>query len=210
MKGVLIFDFDGVLADTRAFMLATAGEVCSQLGYPCTPQPADLEALDPMSFDNLGRHLGIPQELVPEFTRRNLQAFGSPPEPMPLFAGWEQVIPRLATSCRLGLVTGNSAGAVRSFLHHYQLAQYFAMILTLEDPGERADKVRRITLALDGKSDRTYLVGDAVSDIRAARQAGIRSVAVSWGHQSLDKLQRAGPDRVIHTPQDLLSLVELP
>ena len=207
MNPVFIFDFDGVLADTQAFMLASSGEICSQLGYPCTPRPADQEVLETMSWDLLGRQLGLPEELLPEYTRRSLQAFNQRAEPFPIFAGWRQVIPKVAAASRLGLVTGNGAAAVRRFLDHYDLAAYFEKILTLEDPGDRVDKVRRITLTLDGDGSRTYLIGDAVSDIRAARQAGILSVVVPWGHQSLARLRQAGPDIILETPADLLGLL---
>jgi phosphoglycolate phosphatase len=53
-----------------------------------------------------------------------------------------------------------------------------------------------------------YYVGDAVSDILAARQVSVKSVAVGWGHQSLSKLVKAQPDHVIHAPQELIEAFE--
>jgi phosphoglycolate phosphatase-like HAD superfamily hydrolase len=206
MTDILIFDFDGVLADTRPFMLQTAGEICTQLGYPCTPTPADQEALEAMSFDNLGRQLGIPEEKVPEFTRRNLIAFNTHPEPMPAFNGIEQVIPQLATRFRLGLVTGNGEGVVRKYLEYHGLKSYFEVVLSLEEPGSRVEKIQRILATLGNGTGRAYMIGDAVSDIHAARQAGISSVAVAWGHQSLSKLRKAEPDIIIEKPADLLTV----
>jgi phosphoglycolate phosphatase-like HAD superfamily hydrolase len=47
------------------------------------------------------------------------------------------------------------------------------------------------------------MIGDAVSDIRAARAAGIKSVAVTWGHQSRQKLSQEAPDLIIDEPEDL-------
>jgi phosphoglycolate phosphatase-like HAD superfamily hydrolase len=40
-----------------------------------------------------------------------------------------------------------------------------------------------------------------------AREAAVTSVAVTWGHQSEPKLRSAGPDYLVHTPQELLSLL---
>jgi phosphoglycolate phosphatase len=51
------------------------------------------------------------------------------------------------------------------------------------------------------------LVGDAVSDIRAARDASVKSIAVSWGHQSLSKLMDAKPDYLVRSPWELLELL---
>jgi AHBA synthesis associated protein len=209
MTDIIIFDFDGVLADTRQFMLQMSGEVCTQLGHPCTPTPADQEALPAMSFDNLGRQLGIPEEKIPEYTRRILDAFNTHPEPMPAFHGMEQIVPQLADHFRLGLVTGNGGGMVRKFLSHYRLDGCFEIVLSLEDPGSRVEKVQRILSTLGNGAGQAYMIGDSVSDIHAARQAGISSVAVAWGHQSLAKLRRANPDLIAEKPADLLTIFPL-
>jgi len=50
------------------------------------------------------------------------------------------------------------------------------------------------------------MIGDAVSDIRAAREAGIISVAIGWGHQSKEKLITENPDILVDQPEDLLTL----
>jgi phosphoglycolate phosphatase-like HAD superfamily hydrolase len=205
MTDILIFDFDGVLADTRPFMLQKTGEICAQLGHPCTPTSADQEVLDVMSFGNLGRQVGLSEDKVPEYTRRILAAFNTHPEPMLAFAGIDQILPQLADRFRLGLVTGNGGGVVRKFLAHYGLESCFEMVLSLEDPGSRVEKIRRILSALGNGAGEVYMIGDAVSDIHAARQAGISSVAVAWGHQSLAKLRQAGPDIILEKPADLLT-----
>ena len=57
-------------------------------------------------------------------------------------------------------------------------------------------------------NDAAYYVGDAVSDIHAARQAEVQSVAVGWGHQSLGRLSNARPDHIVHTPREIIELFE--
>jgi len=204
MTDILIFDFDGVMADTRQFMLETTGEICAQLGYPCTPTPADLEALDVMSFVTLGRQVSLPEQLIPEYSRLILAAFNEHPEAMPAVDGIGRVIEQLAAGYRLGLVTGNGASVVRKYLAYYRLGSVFEVIITLEDPGSRVEKIQRIVAALGNGQGQAYMIGDAVSDIQAARQAGVRSVAAAWGHQTLAKLRQAGPDMVVEQPADLL------
>ncbi len=38
----------------------------------------------------------------------------------------------------------------------------------------------------------------------AAKAAGVNGVAVTWGHQSKDKLNLEDPDKIIERPEDLL------
>jgi AHBA synthesis associated protein len=208
MNKVLIFDFDGVLADTCDFMLRNAEIASRELGYPSKPSKEDLEALDAMTFDALGRRLGIPDDLVPEFTRRNLELFNTHPQPMPAFPGMPQLLVRLSRGNRIGIVTGNGSAVVQAYLDYYGLNEYIEIIVSQQDPGTRVEKINCIRQALGGTDGRVYLVGDAVSDILAARQAGIQIISVSWGHQSSTRLIEAGPDFLVKTPDDLYVLLE--
>jgi phosphoglycolate phosphatase-like HAD superfamily hydrolase len=51
------------------------------------------------------------------------------------------------------------------------------------------------------------MIGDAVSDIQAAREAGAVSIAVSWGHQDRNKLLEAQPDFIADHPRDILTFI---
>ncbi len=52
------------------------------------------------------------------------------------------------------------------------------------------------------------MVGDSLSDVLAAKEASVTSIAVTWGHQSLENLLRAKPDFVVSSPQDLIQIIE--
>ena len=48
----------------------------------------------------------------------------------------------------------------------------------------------------------------SLSDIRAAKEAAVTSVAVTWGHQNLEHLLRGAPDYVVRYPHDLVEVIE--
>ncbi len=50
-------------------------------------------------------------------------------------------------------------------------------------------------------------VGDTPIDVRTARAAGMRSVAVTWGFRGEEELRAAGAQEVIHRPLELLRLL---
>jgi phosphoglycolate phosphatase len=52
------------------------------------------------------------------------------------------------------------------------------------------------------------MVGDSLSDILAAKEASVTSIAVTWGHQSLEKLLLGHPDFVVHSPRELTEVIE--
>jgi phosphoglycolate phosphatase len=61
------------------------------------------------------------------------------------------------------------------------------------------------TLGLDVK--KTMYVGDTSVDIQTAKNAGLISVAVTWGFRSKQSLLAENPDYIIDTPQELLNFV---
>lgn len=58
--------------------------------------------------------------------------------------------------------------------------------------------------------DATFFVGDSVVDIETARNAGMMSVAVTWGFQPTKKLLAAKPDFVVDDPVQVPELTTQP
>lgn len=208
MKNLVIFDFDGVLADTLDEMLHIAGLVCEMMGYPCTPSPSDLEVLNKMEFRELGKQLGIPENHVDEFVERTFGMFGARAVPPRIFPGMREVVTTLSKDHKIGILTGNTFQVVDRFLEVNDLSAAIAIVMSADEPGSRSEKLCRIVSQLGGPGVQSYLVGDAVSDVQVARTCAVTSIAVSWGHQSETKLLSVDPDYLVHTPLELLALFQ--
>ena len=203
----ILFDFDGVLADTLADLINFGQEACTRLGFTRTPTSADLDALETMSFIDYGRQLKLPAQYIDEFVSLCLQMFNQRPRPPKIFEGMGQVVKEVAKRNAIAIVTGNSSSAVDTFLTEYGLGEYVKLTIGVEQEGTRAEKIKRAIAELAQSAESAYMVGDSVSDIRAAREATIKSIAVSWGHQSPSKLMSANPDYLVRSPQELLELL---
>ena len=119
-----------------------------------------------------------------------------------------QVIEQLSARHTLAIVTGNTTRAVENFLSENDIRQFISAVFAVDQPGSKVEKIQKATRQLATDKDAVYYVGDAVSDIHAARQVSVKSVAVSWGHQSLSKLTDAQPDYVVHSPQEIRGIFE--
>lgn len=204
---IILFDFDGVLADTLDDLLNFAKEACTQLGLQRTPTPADLDALETMSFADYGRQLRVPAQQIDQFVNLCLEMFNHRPRPPKLFEGMNRVLIETAKRSKIAIVTGNSTPTVNSFLRKYGLQEHIKLVIGVEEKGSRPEKIRRVLKELTKNTESAYLVGDSVSDIRAARETGIQSIAVSWGHQSQARLRGANPDYLVESPQELLEFL---
>ena len=205
---IILFDFDGVLADTLDDLLNFAREVCAQLGLPRNPTPADLEVLDTMSFVDYGQQLKLPPQYIDAFVSQCLQRFNQRSRPPEIFEGMRQVITEAARHNTIAIVTGNTTPTVNEFLKENNLREHIKLIIGVEQKGTRPEKIERALRELGQGEKAAYMVGDAVSDIRAARETSTKSIAVGWGHQSPTRLMTAAPDYLVDSPQELLELLK--
>jgi phosphoglycolate phosphatase-like HAD superfamily hydrolase len=52
------------------------------------------------------------------------------------------------------------------------------------------------------------MIGDSVSDIRCAKQAGVQSIAITWGWQWRDRFVKEKPDFVVNSVHELAILLD--
>jgi len=205
---LVLFDFDGVLADTLADMLRFGQEVCDELGVKHTVVQSDLSELEVMSFATLGRACETPEDLVDEFVRKCTGKFAEKKSPPAIFIGLGEVVRKLAESHVLVVVTGNTEGNVCAFLEEHGLEGCVRAVYGVDIPRSKVEKIimAKSQFAVEGET--VFMVGDSVSDVREAREAGVKSIAVSWGHQSVGKLVGAVPDHVVRLPEGLIEITK--
>ena len=208
---LIIFDYDGVLADTLEDLLQFGQEACNKLGVKHVVTKGDLNNLEVMSFATYGRACEVPEYLVDEFVKICLNCFADKKSPPAIFTGLSNVISYLAVNHKIAIVTTNSSQNVNAFLDKHGLDGLIHAVYGVDSPGSKAQKIAMAQHRLleNRKQEAVFMVGDASSDVLAAKEASVTSVAVTWGHQSLENLLRAEPDFVVNSPHDLINVIEL-
>lgn len=204
----LLFDFDGTLADSLSVIVAITNRLAPEYGY----QPTPLETVDTLkglSARQLIRYLGIPVLKIPSLLRRlriELKQHSQHISPCP---GIPATIRALhGQHYTLAVVTSNMPGIVQTFLEVHELQHCFIDVMggsTLFRKG------KLIVQCLDTHQlvpSRTIYIGDEVRDVEAARAAGIRSAAVTWGFNSREALVAANPDWLVDEPAALRAIAD--
>lgn len=207
---LIIFDFDGVLADTLHDLIHFGQEVCDELGIRHVVKKDDLSNLESMSFASFGRTCEVPEHLVDEFVQRCLKRFAEKKSPPAIFNGLSTTVRNLALKNTLAIITTNSSQNGNAFLIEHGLDKCIQAVYGIDIPGSKAQKISiaRNRFSADAKRESVFMVGDSLSDIRAAKEASVTSIAVTWGHQSLEHLLRGDPDYVVHFPHDLIDVIK--
>ncbi|QFQ97793.1 HAD-IA family hydrolase [Streptomyces phaeolivaceus] len=205
-KSVVVFDLDGVIVDSfpvmrEAFTIAYA-EVIGDGKAPFEEYERHLGRY----FPDIMKLMGLPLEMEEPFVRESYRLAGR----VPLFAGVTPVLEELRErGFRTAIATGKAGVRARHLLETLGVLHHFDHVLGSDEVARAKpapDIVLRALELLGARPEEAMMVGDAVTDISAARAAGVATVAALWGECDAAELLAAAPDVALHRPDELLAL----
>lgn len=198
MRKVIIFDFDGVIVDSK------------HLSYSINKNMMpDLEYSEWKSWFEGNLYKKIRKEHANDkshdvfFEKYNIGIVNLLP-----IEGISEVIKKLADKYTLVIISSSSQKAIGDFLNKYNLYHYFSDILGKETHQSKVDKFHIILDKYKIKPNETLIITDTVGDIKEANEVGIKSVGVIWGVHDNDKLGEINPHFIAEKPSDLIHGVE--
>ncbi|MUN39036.1 HAD-IA family hydrolase [Actinomadura litoris] len=206
----VVFDLDGVIVDSfevmrRAFRTAYA-EVMGDGPAPFEEYSKHLGRY----FPDIMRIMGLPAEIEEPFVRESYRLAGE----VTVFDGVGPLLAELnRRGLRLAVATGKSGPRARSLLRVLGIAGHFEHIIGSDEvprPKPAPDIVEHALDLLGVRAAEAVMVGDAVTDLRSARGAGVVAVAALWGEGDPAPLLAERPDAVLRRPADLLGLLGPP
>ncbi len=103
----------------------------------------------------------------------------------------------------LTCATGNLESVAKGILRQSELEKYFSVVACAQPTTkDRSEIIQQALAGLQQQGrpsdqQKTYVIGDTPSDIRAAKKCGLQSVAVATGHYSQEELLKEQPDLVL-------------
>ncbi len=207
LKYLIIFDYDGVIVDSLDTNLKIAARACQKIGCPVHPSQAEIERLENIAFDDLGRQIGVPENKIPKFTEIVFDSLAQNAISPPIFPGIKEVIQKLKRKSHIAIITTNVKTAVNQVLETGGLCHDIDLVMGAEQNGSKSEKICQAMASFNVRSSFTYMIGDAVSDIREAHKAGVNSIAVNWGYHTKEKLLQASPGHIVNVPEDIMAIV---
>jgi phosphoglycolate phosphatase len=207
---LLIFDWDGTLADSIG-RIVLAMRSAAEAGAMLVRDDAAIKGI-------IG--LGLPEAietLYPGITPRDLIAFreryaecymAMDAVPSPLFDGVAESIEAFrAEGYHLAVATGKARRGLDRVLKSNGWLDYFDATRAADETASKPDPLmlHEILAHCRVEPQRALMVGDSAFDLLMARNAGMDSVAVGYGAQSLDSLREFGPRLAIERFPELRS-----
>lgn len=200
---LIIFDFDGTLADSAAWFAGALNGVARRYGFR-EIDLAEMARLRGRPNHEIMQALKVSPWKLPFIAAhiRKLTAEAAPS--IDLFPGVADMLRRLsARGVKVAIVSSNSEAVVRRVLGP-ELAGLVAHYGCGASIFGKATKFRQVIRAA-GVADADVLsVGDEVRDIEAARKVRLAAGAVTWGYATPEILQAQRPSAMFETTDDVL------
>jgi phosphoglycolate phosphatase len=202
---LIIFDFDGTLADSFPWFVQMVNAVAIKYKFKQIA-PEEIDGLRSLSALQLVQHLEIPLWKMPMIANHVRQQMTQDREGITRFAGVDQMLARLhQTGVTLALVTSNADENVRHVLGEENLALMSYIECDVSMFGKRA-RYRKILKQSGVRASETLSIGDEIRDIEASTQERIPFGAVTWGYTHIDALKAHAPAEVFTQVDDILKL----
>src|SRR3989344_729732 len=206
MKKVVIFDFDGTLADTFPITSEIFKTIIKEYGYKEISNE-DIQKLREMTPIQIISHFKFPIWKVPELIGKVRDKTADFVEHIKPFKGIKQMLIGLKNkNVKLGILTSNSKKIVDVFLKHKEFPK-FEFIESELNLFKKPDHLKKVISKYKFKKDEVIYVGDEVRDINAAKHAGIDVAAVTWGYNKKQILQKNNPTYLVDSTKEIQGIL---
>lgn len=209
MKEAVLFDIDGTILDSHDFVFGAVRFALSKYGYP-DPEAKFLKKAQGRPLSKFYEIL-LPLEQSGKFVEAHKEFQKANFHLVKSFPNVERTLQELRKS---GFVMGAVSNRLReSLLISLQLAellQYFDVVLGADDvvnPKPHQDHLLFALNKLQVTPQNSYMVGDTDHDILAGKNAGIKTVGVTYGWLGR-KIAKYNPDYVINDIEELLQIIK--
>lgn len=186
---MVFIDFDGVFAETfeLAFMLRK-----------------ELEPdLDAQKFRNMFRGNILdhkPAALTAAKLEEQARAYKSYLMRMPLYPGFEEAVGEISRRALVAILSSSPSSTVWSYLSEHGLIRHLSAISGGDVSTRKSAKISELLKRWGISALRSALITDTMGDILEGKEAGVKTVAVTWGYHSRSTLEEALPDMIIDDP----------
>jgi phosphoglycolate phosphatase len=205
---VIIFDFDGTIADTVDALISIANRLAIEFSY-IQITPEELILLRNLTAREIISYSGISVFKIPFLVKRVKAELKDKIHDLKPIDGIQAALVELKNQeYRLGIITSNSQDNVTAFLKHHNLDYLFEFTYSGITIFGKTTIINNILRQKQIKPQTVIYVGDETRDIEASKKANIKVIAVSWGFNSAEALAKQNPDFLIHQPNQLIDAIK--
>ena len=195
----IVFDFDGTLADTfdiiKTIVIKEYGAI-----------DIDFELVKELGAKSFLKQMNIPLWKLPEMAF-NVTSKLRNSKDIKLFPGIVDLLNNLKNNYNIGIVSSNSKENIIDTLKIHNIESLFEFVYSDSSVFGKHLVLKKMCSKYKINPLEVIYVGDEDRDIIAAKKIKIKTIAVTWGFNSKEKLSRENPDFMVDSPMQILEVV---
>ena len=204
----ILFDLDGVIADSRVAITTCLNHALAEHDLPERPAEELYGYIGPALADAFADITGQPREsdVVVGCVAAYRRVYATESLRLTtLIPGMAEVLEQI--DARMGIASSKPVAFSEPILETLGIRDRFEVVAgpDLNPFGET--KTATIATALESLGRPAVMVGDRSHDVEGAHANGIPCIGVTWGIGSVDELRSAGADSIVDRPPELLQAV---
>ena len=215
-KGLIIFDFDGTLGDTRRNIIMTMQMTIAELHLP---NRSEEECAATIGLPLAGCFKTLFPEIQDEFILRCAETYRRlfnenlktiQPQAFPGVVETLSILHQKGLT--LTIASSRSHNSLTELTRNMGIADYISYLLGADDVKEAKPKPEPVlkTLAdMHYDAGDTLVVGDMAVDILMGANAGAKTCGVTWGNGTKEELEDAGATFIINRIEELIEITTL-
>ncbi len=196
MKKV-VFDFDGVIVDTREMVF----EIFRQV-YPEITMDNFLRYFNTDVSKDDGVSFSVDGDFIKHFFGEYTKQLGN----RYLYDNVESVLWDLSKKVELFMITGNSEKVVKDFCQKNNI-DVFNDILGYETSFLKTEKFKILKEKYSVQPGEVIFVTDTLGDVMEGQEVGCQILAETFGYHDRERLQRGNPDWLVDSWGEVVEIL---
>jgi phosphoglycolate phosphatase len=206
MKKLIIFDFDGTIANTEEASFEVYQLMADQYGVTKLTK-AELQTIKKMPLKERIKAQGIPYYMLPKLISESQSKLIQFMEKAMPFDGIPFIIERLKKEKKLIIVSSNHKKIIKSFLKSHHL-NHFIKVYGGASLFGKSSMIKKSLKKMKTDTKYALYIGDEIRDYHACQELGLDMVAVSWGYDDKTLLEKEHIEHIADNADHLLMLIK--
>jgi phosphoglycolate phosphatase len=203
-KHLLIFDFDGVIADSIDLIREIYNEIHKKYNLPYAKSNKDVTELFYKNvFVSLSKKGLSPVEICGFFMDMHTKTLQRSHKMKPFPGIIDEINELKKQKHKLCIISSNHIKVIKPFLKKYKIDNVFKIIMGAEENASKVEKIKHVIKKIGARKGNTYYIGDTVGDIVEGEHAGVKTAATCWGYHTKAALEKQKPNFLIEEVDEL-------
>ena len=206
----MVFDFDGTINDGVKLVPEITNRAMHELGREPL-RDEQIQELRALPLREAVRTLRIPIWRIPwgiRFVRKQYTELRSQFLPMPGMPNLLRALHEDPGVEGVYIFSLNSRSNVKDFLQQHQLVDCIDEVIGGLGLMQKGRSLRSLMQRYNYKSDQLTIVGDETRDIVAGNEVKARTIAVTWGLGTPERLAQARPSLIVTSVDELVKVLQ--